>query len=93
MLFLCRFLNGTPGLKDINIDECIVRVTKDRTVINKSASCSASPDNDLNQSTDQKAFMATVEADANRRFRERKEREKVAQGLRKYEFFSNRRSL
>ncbi|XP_063702333.1 tetratricopeptide repeat protein 12 [Culicoides brevitarsis] len=76
-----KFLNGTPGLKDINIDECIVRVTKDRTVINKNAS---DPPEETSPATmDQKAFMATVEADAKRRFRERKEREKIAQGLRK----------
>lgn len=79
-----RFLNGTPGLKDINIDECIVRVTNDRTVINKNASSSDTPNKDQsNTNTDQKAFMAAIEVDAKRRFRERKEREKVAQGLRK----------
>lgn len=62
-----------------------MRVTKDRTVINKNASSSDAASNDqTNQSTDQKAFMAAVEVDAKRRFRERKEREKVAQGLRKY---------
>uniref|UniRef100_A0A336MUF6 CSON004205 protein n=1 Tax=Culicoides sonorensis TaxID=179676 RepID=A0A336MUF6_CULSO len=79
-----KFLNGTPGIQDINIDDCIVRVTQDRTVINKSACHSKdSPEQDGPQTMDQKAFMSVVEADAKKRFKERKEREKVAQGLRK----------
>lgn len=76
-------MNGTQGKDDINVEECIVRVTKDRTVINKSSNDSSSSKSDESYATDQKAFMAVVEADANKRLKERKEREKIAQGLRK----------
>lgn len=78
-----RFLNGTQSNDDINVEECIVRVTKDRTVINKSSDESSSSKSDESYATNQNAFMAAVEADANKRFKERKEREKIAQGLRK----------
>lgn len=76
-----KFLHGTPSLDQMNIEDCIVRVTQDRTVINNSKDDDASkPDG---TTMDQRAFMAAIESDANKRFKERKEREKIAQGLRK----------
>lgn len=79
-----KFLHGTQNIEDMNIEDCIVRVTKDRSVINKKAFEGSDDDaNHSNAPTDQRAFMAAIEADANKRFKERKEREKIAQGLRK----------
>lgn len=78
------FLNGTQNNSEINIEDCIVRVTQDRTVINKKAIEDEDESKKVdNASMDQRAFMAAIEADANKRFKERKEREKIAQGLRK----------
>lgn len=79
-----KYLNGTQNLEEMNIEECIVRVTKDRSVINKKALEDSEDDGHFKHATtDQRTFMAAIEADANKRFKERKEREKIAQGLRK----------
>lgn len=76
-----KFLHGNQSLDNMNIEECIVRVTQDRTVINKKSFDDEEDGGPA--SMEQGAFMAAMEADAAKRFRERKEREKIAQGLRK----------
>ncbi|XP_062542011.1 tetratricopeptide repeat protein 12-like [Armigeres subalbatus] len=66
-------------LEKINVDNFIVRVNQERTVINKSSEDSL----DKPMMADKFAFMAEVERDAARRASERKEREQTAQGLRR----------
>lgn len=83
LVSFARFLHGNQSLETINVEECIVRVTQDRTVINTAAFEDDEDSNGGPKTMDQAAFMAVVESDANKRFRERKEREKIAQGLRK----------
>lgn len=56
----------------------LVKTCYDRTVINKSESQSSAS---LNQ--EKHDFMASIEKDANRRATERKQREAIAQELRK----------
>ena len=76
---MTRFL-GTDktDLEKIDENNFIVRVNQDRTVINKVK------DEDLDAPVQNKyAFMAEMEKDAARRFAERKEREQLAQSLRK----------
>ncbi|XP_055708360.1 tetratricopeptide repeat protein 12 [Phlebotomus papatasi] len=74
-----RYLgNDKKHLDSVNIDNFIVKVKEDRTVIN----------NTTNEETsaiaqDKHAFMASMEKDAGRRYAERKERESLAQNLRK----------
>jgi hypothetical protein len=55
-----------------------VKTNYDRTIINKKEPQSPEP-----ATQDAKAFMATLEKDANRRAAERKQRETIAQDLRK----------
>lgn len=67
-------------------DDFIVSIRNDRTVINKSIDTENEPmeeDGNSNSSMGKTAFMASVERDAARRTKERKERECVAQNLRK----------
>ncbi|XP_055612614.1 tetratricopeptide repeat protein 12-like [Uranotaenia lowii] len=64
-------------LESIDVDNFIVRVNQERTVVNKR------DDDSLDKpTTDKFAFMAEMERDAARRAAERKEREQTAQGLR-----------
>lgn len=77
-----RFLGADKkeaSIEKVDIDNFLVKTNYDRTVINKSepAPTEAAPH------TDTKAFMASMEKDANRRAAERKQREAVAQELRK----------
>lgn len=62
----------------VDIETFLVKTNYDRTVINKSEPQPESP-----VSQDAKSFMASIEKDANRRAAERKQREAVAQELRK----------
>lgn len=64
-----------PSLEKVDIDNFLVKTNYDRTVINKSEPPT--------QNQDAQAFMASVEKDANRRATERKQRESLAQELRK----------
>jgi hypothetical protein len=68
------------SLENVDIDNFLVKVNYDRTVINKK-------DTPPEGSQDKFAFMAEVEKDANRRATERKQRESVAQELRKLVIF------
>lgn len=67
-----------PSLEKVDIDNFLVKTNYDRTVINKSEPPTQNP-----PTQDAQAFMASVEKDANRRAAERKQRESVAQDLRK----------
>jgi tetratricopeptide repeat protein 12 len=74
-----------PSLDKVDIENFLVRTKYDQTIINKSNS----------QSSDQgiqdaKCFMANVEKDANRRAADRKQREVVAQELRKWVKWSHK---
>lgn len=62
----------------VDIDTFLVKTNYDRTVINKSEPPPSDP-----PTQDARAFMASIEKDANRRATERKQREAVAQELRK----------
>lgn len=62
----------------VDKENFLVRTSYDRTVINKNESHALDPG-----SQDKQAFMASIEKDANRRAAERKQREAIAQDLRK----------
>jgi hypothetical protein len=62
----------------VDIDNFLIKTNHDRTVINTSEPPSPEP-----MAQDKMAFMASIEKDANRRAAERKQRESVAQELRK----------
>ena len=62
----------------VDIDNFLVKTNYDRTLINKSEPSPSEP-----ATQDTRAFMASIEKDANRRASERKQRESVAQELRK----------
>jgi hypothetical protein len=66
------------SLEKVDIDNFLVKTNYDRTVINKSEPPPSEP-----LAQDPTAFMASMEKDANRRAAERKQRESVAQELRK----------
>ncbi|XP_065093805.1 tetratricopeptide repeat protein 12 [Ochlerotatus camptorhynchus] len=66
-------------LEKIDVNNFIVRVNQERTVINRNSEDSL----DKPMASDKFAFMAEVERDAARRASERKEREQTAQGLRR----------
>lgn len=76
-----RYLGKDKRYQDIlKMDDFVVRVKENRSVINKV--------NDDDQSSEtnsmgKAAFMAEMERDAARRAKERKERESVAQNLRR----------
>lgn len=67
------------SLEKVDIDNFLVKTNYDRTVINKSEP----PSEPAAVAQDASAFMASIEKDANRRAAERKQRESVAQELRK----------
>ncbi|XP_058456915.1 tetratricopeptide repeat protein 12-like [Malaya genurostris] len=76
--FADRFLGeDKKDLEKIDVNNFIVRVNQERTMINKKDDPLEKP------SSDKFAFMADVEKDAARRAAERKEREQTAQGLRR----------
>lgn len=75
-----------PNFEKINIDNFLVKTNYDRTFINDKPSSNPpssphSPQGQFPQET--QAFMKLVENDANRRATERKQRENMAQDLRK----------
>ncbi|XP_055690768.1 tetratricopeptide repeat protein 12-like [Lutzomyia longipalpis] len=74
-----RYLgNDKKHLESVNIENFIVKVKEDRTVIN------STPNEETSAiAQDKHAFMASMEKDAARRYAERKERESIAQNLRK----------
>ncbi|ETN57936.1 hypothetical protein AND_010490 [Anopheles darlingi] len=75
--------SATKQKEETNVENFIVRVNQERTVINRKA-VMATDDPPLEQPMQDKyAFMAEIERDAARRAAERKEREQVAQGLRR----------
>lgn len=67
------------SVEKADFDSFLVKTNFDRTVINKSDSPSPTSPN----SQDAQAFMAVVEKDSNKRAAERKQREAIAQNLRK----------
>uniref|UniRef100_A0A182MTZ7 Uncharacterized protein n=1 Tax=Anopheles culicifacies TaxID=139723 RepID=A0A182MTZ7_9DIPT len=70
--------SATKRKEETNVENFIVRVNQERTVIN------TADDPPLEQPMQDKyAFMAEIERDAARRAAERREREQVAQGLRR----------
>jgi hypothetical protein len=76
-----RFLrvdSREPSFEKVDIENFLVKTNYDRTIINKKE-----PQSPELATQDPKAFMATIEKDANRRAAERKQREIVAQDLRK----------
>lgn len=67
----------------MQMDDFIVRYKDDRTVINTKAFQDAPLEG---PTTDTKVFMAEMERDAARRAKERRQRDEIAQNLRKYVF-------
>lgn len=72
-------INKEETLEDVDIDNFLVKVNCDRTVIN-----SIQPSLAEGVSQDKFEFMNSFEKDANRRAFERKQRESIAQELRKF---------
>jgi hypothetical protein len=72
---------GDASIENVDIDNFLVKTNYDRTVINKKESPITPEAGPVSQ--DAKAFMAAMEKDANRRAADRKQRESVAQELRK----------
>lgn len=68
------------SFEKVDIDNFLVKTNYDRTVINKSEPPPSEP---ATATQDPNVFMASLEKDANRRAAERKQRESVAQELRK----------
>lgn len=67
--------------ENVDIDNFLVKTNYDKTFINKKESPKTPEDGPVSQ--DARAFMAAIETDANKRASERKQRERVAQELRK----------
>lgn len=74
-------VRGESSEENVDIDNFLVKTNYDKTVINKKESPKTPEEGPVSQ--DARAFMAAVEKDANRRAAERKQRETVAQELRK----------
>lgn len=75
-----RYVGGDQRYQDLlNMEDFVVKVKEDRTIINKVMEDQLSESNSMGKS----AFMAEMERDAARRSKERKEREAVAQNLRR----------
>lgn len=72
---------GDASIENVDIDNFLVKTNYDRTVINKKDSPNTPEPGPVTQ--DAKAFMAAFEKDANKRAADRKQRESVAQELRK----------
>lgn len=70
------------SLEKVDIENFLVKTNYDRTFINKNEPPPSEP-----ALQDTNAFMASVEKDANRRAADRKQREAVAQELRKWVSF------
>lgn len=63
----------------LKLDDFVVKVKENRTIINKVEEDQLTESNSMGKS----AFMAEMERDAARRCKERKERESIAQNLRR----------
>ena len=74
-----QFLGVNEKDEGVDIDNFLVKTNYDKTIINKKES----PQTDQN-TQDAKSFMMAIEKDANKRAADRKQRESVAQELRKY---------
>lgn len=75
-----RYLGTDQRYQDmLKMDDFVVKVKENRTVINKVNDDHLTETSSMGKS----AFMAEVERDAARRAKERKERESVAQNLRR----------
>lgn len=75
-----RYLGTDQRYQDmLKMEDFVVKVKENRTVINKVKEDQLTESNSMGKS----AFMAEMERDATRRARERKERESVAQNLRR----------
>ena len=72
-------INKKETLENVDIDNFLVKVSCDRTVIN-----TIEPPPAEGASQDKFEFMNSIEKDANRRASERKQRESIAQELRKF---------
>ena len=67
------------SIENVDIDNFLVKTNYDKTIINKKE-----PPPQIEQNAqDAKSFMMSIEKDANRRAADRKQRESVAQELRK----------
>lgn len=78
---MSSFLGGDKvGLNEINEDDFLIKVNQNRTIINKPTASTSDPG-----TQDKVEFMRTMEKDANDRAADRKSRESIAQGLRKYD--------
>uniref|UniRef100_A0A182Q867 Uncharacterized protein n=1 Tax=Anopheles farauti TaxID=69004 RepID=A0A182Q867_9DIPT len=73
----------TKRKEETNVENFIVRVNQERTVINRKDTTADDPSLEQPMTQDKYAFMAEIERDAARRAAERREREQVAQGLRR----------
>lgn len=75
-----RYLGTDKRYQDmLKMDEFVVKVKENRTIINKVKEDQLTESNSMGKS----AFMAEMERDAARRAKERKERESIAQNLRR----------
>lgn len=75
-----RFLGSDQRYRDmLTMDDFVVKVKENRTIINKVDEEPLTESNSMGKS----AFMAEMERDAARRRKERKERESIAQNLRR----------
>lgn len=88
-VYLNSFLGGDKiGLNEINEDDFLIKVNQNRTIINKPTASTSEPG-----TQDPVEFMKTMEKDANDRAADRKSRESIAQGLRKYVAYDNNSSF
>lgn len=75
-----RYLGADRRYQDmLKMDDFVVKVKENRTVINKATDDQLTGSNSMGKH----AFMAEMERDAARRTKERKERESIAQNLRR----------
>lgn len=75
-----RYLGADKRYQDmLKMEDFVVKVKENRTIINKVKEDQLTESNSMGKS----AFMADMERDAARRAKERKERESVAQNLRR----------
>lgn len=70
---------GAESIENVDIDNFLVKTNYDKTIINQKKESTVQNE----QTQDAKSFMMAVEKDANKRAADRKQREAVAQELRK----------
>jgi hypothetical protein len=71
------------SIENVDIDNFLVKTNYDKTIINSNSKIDKESPQGEQMSQDAKSFMMAVEKDANKRATERKQRESVAQELRK----------